>query len=310
LENEYACENSTMGVQFCALGNPLAHNHLTIGEQRTMPQGFRETIQFYLIDCKTVLGKTVDIVIFLLNLVICAILVIETYPVSEATSQLLERSEMIIVLFFIIEYAARLYAAKNRIKQLLDIYSIFDLIAILPALSMFIISVFGITLNMDFIKLMQGVRVFRVFRFLRFTADPDFFFGNINIQLLKIIRLFTTIIMIFFISSGLFFFVESNFNPDVKNFGDAFYFSVIALTTVGFGDITPLSEAGKWVTVLMILSGIIFIPWRIGQIVKEWARMTTKKVVICPGCGLRYHDEDASHCKSCGQVIFQEYDGE
>ena len=275
-----------------------------------MPHGFRETIQFYLIDCKTALGKAIDIVIVLLNLVICAILVIETYPVSEATRRLLERTEMIIVLFFIIEYVARLYAAKNRFKQLVNIYSIFDLIAILPTLSIFLIPLFGITLNIDFVKLIRSLRVFRIFRFLRFTADPDFFFGSINMQLLKVIRLFTTILMIFFISSGLFFFVERNLNPDVINFGDAFYFSVVALTTVGFGDITPLSDTGKWVTVLMIISGIVFIPWQISQIVKEWARMATKKVVICPGCGLRYHDEDASHCKSCGHVIFQEYDGE
>ena len=50
-----------------------------------MPDGFRETLQFYLIDCKTALGKAIDIFIIILNLFICAILVIETYPVSEAT---------------------------------------------------------------------------------------------------------------------------------------------------------------------------------------------------------------------------------
>ena len=275
-----------------------------------MSQCFRETLKFYLIDCKTALGKTIDIIIVLLNLVVCAILVIETYPVSEETRQLLWRCELTIVVFFIFEYAARLYAARNRFKQLVDIYSIFDLVAILPTLSMLLMPLFGITLNIGFMKLIRGLRVFRIFRFLRFTADPYFFFGNINMQLLKVIRVFTTILMIFFISSGLFFFVENNLNPNVDNFGDAFYFTVVALTTVGFGDIIPLSDAGKWVTVLMIISGIIFIPWQISQIVKEWAHMATKKEVICPGCGLRYHDEDASHCKSCGHVIFQEYDGD
>jgi voltage-gated potassium channel len=59
----------------------------------------------------------------------------------------------------------------------------------------------------------------------------------------------------------------------------------------------------------MILSGIFLIPLQISQIVKEWVHMATKKEVVCPKCGLRFHDEDASHCKSCGQVIYQEYDG-
>jgi len=274
-----------------------------------MPKSFRETLQFYLIDCKTALGKVIDILIILLNLFICLILVIETYPVSETTRQLLWDLEVIIVLFFIIEYVARLYAAQDRLRQLVDVYSIIDLIAILPTLSVIFLPLFGITLDIGFILFIRAFRTLRIFRFLRFTADGDFFFGSITPQLLKVTRLLLTILMIFFISSGLFYFVESDLNPNVKNFGDAFYFTVVALTTVGFGDIIPLSDAGKWVTVLMILSGIVLIPWQISRIAKEWVRMGTKKEIICSKCGLCYHDEDASHCKSCGHIIFQEYDG-
>jgi voltage-gated potassium channel len=272
-----------------------------------MPHRFRETIQFYLIDCKTPLGKLIDAFIIILNLFICAIFVIDTYPVSAATKALLWRAEVIIVLFFVIEYAARLYGAKSRLKQLGDVYSIIDLIAILPTLALLVLPVFGITLNFGFVKL---IRIFRIFRFLRFTADPDFFFGSITQPLLKVVRLILTILMIFFISSGLFFYVEQDINTEVKNFGDAFYFTVVALTTVGFGDITPKSNAGKWVTVLMILSGIILIPWQISRIVREWVHMASKAEIVCPGCGLRYHDRDASHCKACGHLIYQEYDGD
>ena len=274
-----------------------------------MKNGFREVIQFYLIDCETVLGKLIDIFIILLNLFICAILIFETYPVSDETRKILWQVEVIIVFFFIIEYAARLYGARSRLKQIRDIYSVIDLVAILPTISLIILPLVGVSLNFEFIKLIRIFRVFRIFRFLRFTADPDFFFGSIPPQLLKVIQLFLTVFMIFFISSGLFFYVESEVNANVKNFGDAFYFTVVALTTVGFGDIIPMSELGKWVTVLMVFSGIILIPWHVSRIIKNWMIMATKKEVICQGCGLRYHDSDASHCKSCGHIIFQDYEG-
>lgn len=271
-----------------------------------MGNDFRETLQFYLVDCKTATGKIIDVFIILLNLFICAILVIETYPVSEETHRFLWTSELVIVFFFIIEYAARLYGAKNRFKQLKDIYSIIDLVAILPTLAMVVFPFFGIALDLGLIKLIRIFRVLRIFRFLRFTADADFFFGSITQQVLNIVRLVLTILMIFFVFSGAFFYVESGANLNVKTFGDAFYFTVVALTTVGFGDITPVSGYGKLVTVLMIISGIILIPWRASKIMKEWVHMASKKDVTCPECGLRYHDKDASHCKACGHVIYQE----
>jgi len=269
---------------------------------------FRETIQFYLVDSKTPLGKLIDIFIIVLNFVICAILVVETYDVSEAVRGLLWNTEVIIVAFFIIEYTARLYGSQDRLKQLVDIYSVIDLIAILPTVALLVFPVFGVALNVGFIRLIRVFRVFRIFRFLRYTADPDFFFGNITVHVLKVVQLLITILMIFFISSGLFYTVESSVNPHVKNFGDAFYFTVVTLTTVGFGDIIPLSEAGRMVTVLMIISGIILIPWQASRLVREWIHIASKEDITCPQCGLRYHDKDASHCKSCGHVIYQEYE--
>ena len=273
-----------------------------------MKNGFRETIQFYLVDCKTPLGKIIDIFIILLNLFICAFLVIETYVESESTLSLLWQVEQIIVFFFVIEYAARLYGSENRFKQLIDIYSIIDLIAILPTLALMVSPYFGIEFDFTLIKFIRIIRVLRIFRFLRFTADPDFFFGSITTHVLQVVKLCLIIFMIFFISSGWFYYFENGLNDKVQTFGDAFYFSVVTLTTVGFGDITPVTRWGRNVTVIMILSGIIFIPWRVSQIVKEWVHMSAKADVICQGCGLRYHDRDASHCKSCGHVIYQVFE--
>ena len=271
---------------------------------------FRQTLQFYLIDCNTVLGKIIDIVIIGLNLAICALLIVETYPTGAIHAKLLWNIEIGVVVFFIVEFAARIYASPDRLGQLRDIYSIIDIVAIVPTLSLLILPLFGLDLDLGFIRMLRGFRIFRIFRFLRFTADPQFFFGQITHRLLKVVRLVFTIVMIFFISAGLFYQVESHFNDQVQNFGDALYFTVVALTTVGFGDITPQSHAGRWVTILMILSGIILIPWQASRIVKEWIHMAQKVDVVCPKCGLRYHDKDASHCKSCGHVIYQAYDGD
>ena len=214
----------------------------------------RSTFRFYLIDCKTLPGNLIDIFIILLNLGVCTTFVIETYPVSDTAKTVLWNFEVIAVFVFIIEYAARLYGSDKRIKHIISIYSVIDLVAIFPTLILLLLPAYSA--NVSVLKLIRIFRVLRIFRFLRFTADPYFFFGNITMSVLRVIRLLMTLLLIFFVSSGLFWIVESPLNDQVQTFGDAFYFSVVALTTVGFGDIIPASEGGRWVTVLMILSGI------------------------------------------------------
>lgn len=270
------------------------------------PDNLQELVEFYLIDYKTPLGKAIDITIIFMNLLVCAIFVIDTYNISPEMSAFLGRLELFAVAFFIAEYVARLYGAPNRHKQLVDIYSVIDLVAILPTLLQLVSPVFGLSLDIAFVKTIRVLKVFRIFRFLRFLTDPHFFFGSVSMEVLKLARLATTILIIFFISSGLFFYVESPVNDQVRNFGDAFYFTVVALTTVGFGDITPVTEAGKWVTVLMILSGIVLIPWEASQIVKEWILISKKTNVLCPQCGLGEHEIDADYCKRCGHYLYHE----
>ncbi|MBT5022402.1 ion transporter [Candidatus Woesearchaeota archaeon] len=283
----------------------LKINAKSSSKKPTPPKSLREKIQFYLIDCKTLPGKFIDMFILILNLLICLTFVLETYPISEIARGIIWKIEVVTIIFFIIEYIARIYGASNRVKEATNVYTIIDLLAILPTITIILFPVYGA--NITFIKILRVFKVLRIFRFLRFTADPYFFFGNITWHFLKVVRLVFTIFIIFFISAGLFFHVENGINSVVNNFGDAFYYVVVTITTVGFGDIIPISDGGRIVTVLMIISGIILIPWQASQVIKEWSQ-TKKKKSTCKNCGLMYHDEDASHCKSCGHIIYQEYD--
>jgi voltage-gated potassium channel len=159
-------------------------------------------------------------------------------------------------------------------------------------------------MNVGFLRV---VRVVRVLRFYRFTRDEEFFFGTVSASTLRVLKLLLTVLVIFFVSAGLFYSVEYRANPGVDNFGDAFYYTVVTLTTVGFGDIVPATRMGRWVTVGGVLAAIVLVPWQAGKIVRAWT-YREKVNVRCPDCGLAYHDPDASHCKDCGHVIYQEYD--
>ncbi|WP_423744297.1 ion transporter (plasmid) [Haladaptatus sp. SPP-AMP-3] len=268
------------------------------------PRDFRERVQFYLVDHRTPLGKAIDIWLLVLNLLFVGVFVAQTYSVSATTEAWLWRFEVGIALVFVVEYVLRLYGAQNRLAEFTNPYTMVDLLSVLPTMAVLFLPIPLVIVNIGFLRV---IRVVRVLRFYRFTQDEEFFFGTVSVGTLRTMKLLLTVLVIFFVSAGLFFSVEYRANPAVNNFGDAFYYTVVTLTTVGFGDIIPVTWMGRWVTVAGVLTAIILVPWQAGKIVREWAHRE-KVNVTCPQCGLSYHDSDASHCKACGHVIYQEYD--
>ncbi len=264
----------------------------------------RESIRFYLLDHRSPIGKAIDIGLLLLNLLFVAIYVLETYPLESLSRENLWTLEIGLALIFLVEYVLRIYGAESRLSEVTNPYTVVDLLAILPTLIVFALPASPTIVSIGFLRV---VRVVRVLRFYRFVRDAEFFFGTVSDNTLRGLKLLLTVLVIFFVAAGLFYSAEAAANPGIDTFGDAFYYSVVTLSTVGFGDILPVTSAGRWVTIATILAAIIVVPWQGSKILREWA-FSEKVDVTCPNCGLSYHDPDASHCKACGHVIFQEHD--
>ncbi|MEM9566821.1 MAG: ion channel, partial [Cyanobacteria bacterium P01_E01_bin.34] len=78
------------------------------------------------------------------------------------------------------------------------------------------------------------------------------------------------------------------------------------MTTVGYGDLTPVSEGGRLLTVLMILTGIALVPWQVGDLIQRLVRSQTSREIACNHCGLAFHEADAAFCRRCGTSLKQE----
>jgi voltage-gated potassium channel len=251
---------------------------------------FADKIFLYLEDIENPIGRIVNLLITGLVLVSTGIFIAETYPLQPDIRSLLGKIDLIILSIFAVEYVLRLIAAPDKFKYLFSFYSFIDLIAILPVLT-------GIT-DVSFVRILRWFRILRLLRFIEGKA----FLGNLDREDSSIVtRILFTIFSIIFIYSGLIYQVEHRVNPkDFGTFFDAVYFAVVTMTTVGFGDITPTSEVGKLMTVLMILTGIALIPWQLGDLIKQVAKSANKVNSVCLKCQLSSHDLDANFCKRCG----------
>ncbi|WP_442854714.1 ion transporter [Fischerella sp. PCC 9605] len=255
----------------------------------------KEKTAFYLRDLETPVGKVINLTIAGLVLLSSGIFVAETYNIPEHIRFKLDIADNIILIIFALEYSLRLWSAENKIQYIFSIYSLIDLIAILP----YFIS----PVNISFIRLLRWFRILRLIRFI----DIKFLFGISSEDGVIFARILFTLFAIIFIYSGLIYQVEHPVNQKVfATFLDAFYFSIVTMTTVGFGDVTPISELGRLLTVLMILTGIALIPWQVGDLIKRLVKTANQVETVCTGCGLAFHDADAMFCKKCGTKLYKD----
>ncbi|MFC1537315.1 ion transporter [Gemmatimonadota bacterium] len=257
----------------------------------------KKKVAFYLDDCSTTAGKIIEFSLLLVNLFACVLYVVKTYHEADKLHAVLQGLEIVIVSIFIVEYLLRFWISSHKYTYIFSFYAIVDLLSIMP-----------IFFPAHATGFLRSFRVLRILRFLRFFEHEEFFFGRTSAFQLQVARVFFTIVTIIFIYSGFIYYAESGLvNPAVNTFADSVYFTIVTLTTVGFGDITPVTQLGKLFTVLMILSGIVLIPWQAGRLVRLLLSVEAhKKHVLCNTCGHAHHDPDAIHCKMCGSIIYQE----
>ncbi len=253
----------------------------------------RQKINFYLNDLKNPLSLIVNLIILSLIFLSLGIFITETYPLPQNLKNILHFLDFGILGLFTLEYLIRLWCAENRLKFIFSFFSLVDLIAIIPLF-------LGIV-NLQFLRLLRWFRVLRILRFIQLESS---IFKIKRKDSLIFVEVFLTLFSVIFIYSGLIYQVEHQANPHVfGDFFDAFYFTIVTMTTVGFGDVIPLSKQGHFITLLMILSGIVLIPWQIGTLTQQLLKFTQANDKTCPHCQLCRHDQDANFCKVCGTKL-------
>ena len=259
----------------------------------------KERLDFLLNDSATLSGKIIDLTLLLINFLACFIYIYRSY-LGNAIPTWLKTTEVTIMTLFAVEYAIRLWTAPVKRRYIFSFYGLIDLLSILPFLVFF-------SRNLSFFS---ALKILRVMRFLRFLENETFFFGKISPLQLQIWRTIFTVVTILYVFAGFILYVESAAaHPRITTFGESFYYCVVTLSTVGYGDFTPVTAAGRTLTVLMIAGGAILLPWQAGKLVRMLIRHDLhKNNITCPRCGLTGHDADAVHCKACGALIYQKYE--
>jgi voltage-gated potassium channel len=262
-----------------------------------------EKIYEVIFEADTPLGKAFDVA--LLWAILGSVLAVCLDSVStfeERFHGAFAVAEWTFTALFSIEYVLRLICVRQPLRYVFSFYGLVDLLAILPSyLSLFIPG----SQRLLVIRIMRLLRVFRVLKLGRYVSESQVLMTAIKNSRAKItVFLFAVMTLVVVIGAAMFL-IEGPENG-FTSIPRAMYWAIVTLTTVGYGDVIPMTVAGQMLSsVLMILGyGIIAIPT--GIVTAELTSVThTRELTTrtCPSCLSEGHSGGARFCSDCGETL-------
>ena len=155
------------------------------------------------------------------------------------------------------------------------------------------------------VRILRVLRIFRVLKLVKYIGESELLIDALRSSRRKITVFLFSVITIVIIFGSVMYIVETPDNG-FTNIPQSIYWAVVTLTTVGYGDVTPQTNIGKAIAmVIMVMGyGILAVPTGIvtAEITKSMGhnKISTN---VCEGCGYRWHDDDAHYCKHCGNTL-------
>ena len=267
-----------------------------------MKTGLRKKLYEIIFEADTKAGKLFDIILLLVIIISVAFVMLESIPViNNDYGNILKNAEWTITILFTLEYILRIIIVKNSFGYIKSFYGIIDLMAILPTyLGIFIIGTQGLIV----IRALRLFRIFRIFKLTRYTAAGKTIMTALKNSGAKIGVFLFGILMVIIILGTIMYLVEGEKNG-FTSIPKSVYWAIVTLTTVGYGDIAPVTPIGQSIAALIMIMGygIIVIPT--GIVTAEF--VTSEKIHTntqsCEFCGAEGHKDDAEYCRKCGHKI-------
>ena len=264
----------------------------------------RDRVHEIIFEADTPVGKAFDITLMLL---ICFSIVVVMLESSEDWNESYATAffyiEWVLTIIFTVEYLLRLWVTIHPLKYALSFYGIVDILAILPSYLSLLVP------NSQYfliIRILRLLRIFRVFKLGQYLSEGDQLGRSLVASRNKIaVFLFAVTILVIIIGS-IMYLIEGGANDGFSSIPRAVYWAIVTITTVGYGDITPITKIGQFLSAVVMILGyaIIAVPTGIvtSEMMAENRRSGLKRTntQVCRFCAKEGHDNDAAYCKYCG----------
>ncbi|WP_343486100.1 ion transporter [Allomuricauda sp. d1] len=274
--------------------------------------GWRNRLHEIIYEADTPAGKFFDIALFVLIIVSVILVMLESVDEIDAKyHRVLLALEWVVTIFFTFEYIARVISIKKPFKYIFSFYGIIDFVSTIPLYLSYILAGSQVLLAVRAFRLL---RVFRILKLVKFLGEASQLKHALKASRAKIAVFIYVVLILSVIMGTIMYMIESD-EAGFTSIPRSIYWTIVTLTTVGYGDIAPQTNLGQLIaTIIMILGyGIIAVPT--GIVTVEFSKHGKKKkssdamTVVhtntqsCPSCSKEGHRDNAKHCYNCGEPL-------
>lgn len=276
---------------------------LSDAEQFGKPlEGWRLRLYTIIFEADTRAGKTFDVALIAAILLSVTVVMLDSVqPLRERHRLLFDVLEWGFTALFTVEYIARLACVRFPGRYARSFFGVIDLLAILPAYLAALVP--ELHLLMD-VRILRLLRIFRVFKLTQYAIEYRLLARALTNSRRKILVFLSFVLMVVLVMGTAMYVVEGPQNGFV-NIPTSVYWAITTLTTVGFGDITPKTDIGRFIASLMMLLGWGTLAVPTGIVTAEMTSIRLRPVTTrtCQVCLTEDQAADANYCRHCGAKL-------
>lgn len=262
----------------------------------------KEKLHLIIFGTDTPAGKRFDILLICAILLSVLLLMAESMQPIATTYELVIRVlEWIFTILFTLEYAVRIYCSPKPWHYVRSFYGVVDLLSILPTYISLLVPGANYLL---IVRLLRFLRIFRVLKLVRYLKEANTLIRSMALARRKISVFFLAVLILATIFGSLMYVVEGP-THGFSSIPKSIYWTIVTITTVGYGDITPQTPLGQLIAAFAMLMGYSIIAVPTGIFTAELAQeiQRARSNTACKHCEKPGHDSDAKHCKFCGHAL-------
>ncbi|MFC7515594.1 ion transporter [Herbaspirillum sp. GCM10030257] len=263
--------------------------------------GLRERLFVIIFEADTRAGKVFDFGLIAAILISVFVVMLDSIQaISERHGLALHRIELIFTIAFTLEYIARLSCVRHPIRYATSFFGVIDLLSIIPTYAALFIPELHSLIDL---RLLRLLRMFRLLKLTQYVEEYTMLVQALVASRRKIFIFLSVVVIIVIFNGTLLYVIEGGPGTNFSSIPTSVYWAITTVTTVGYGDVAPISSAGRAVASFTMLIGWSILAVPTGIITTEMTvqrvgnRLTTR---TCPECLTSGLDADANYCKRCG----------